>query len=210
MYQKIGSNVLVTGANRGIGLGLVKELSKLEEVQHIFACFYNQVKIEELKTFQEQCPKVYIIELDVTNDESIQKALSEIRNILGENSSLNLLINNAAILEQGGVTVQEPNRENFLRHLNTNSLGPVMVNAAFLTLLRNATSLNQPAKIVNISSLNGSIEKGSGTPFISAEGSFKNIVYGMSKCALNHYTKALAQEEPSIISIAICPGWDHL
>jgi hypothetical protein len=74
-------------------------------------------------------------------------------------------------------------------------LGPVMVNAvclnfhkkqndflkAFLTLLRNATSLNQPAKIVNISSLNGSIEEGSGTPFISAEGSFKNIVYGMSK-----------------------------
>ena len=46
MYQKIGSNVLVTGANRGIGLGLVKELSKLEEVQHIFACFYNQVKVE--------------------------------------------------------------------------------------------------------------------------------------------------------------------
>ena len=57
---------------------------------------------------------------------------------------------------------------------------------AFLTLLRNATSLNQPAKIVNISSLNGSIEKGSGTPFISAEGSFQNIVYGMSKVREGH------------------------
>lgn len=111
MANLLGPNILITGTNRGIGLGLVKELAKREGVHRIFAGYYSKIsytvnlyrvkiKFEELKEFEEQCSKVHAIELDVDCDESIKSAFDEVYESLGENSGLNLLVNDAAILEK--------------------------------------------------------------------------------------------------------------
>ncbi len=73
----------------------------------------------------------------------------------------------------------------------------------FLPLLKSASAAGKPARILNISSTLGSTEL---VPAYKANPAL-NIVYGMSKAAVNHYTKALADLEKSVVTVAMCPGW---
>uniref|UniRef100_A0A915DTY8 Uncharacterized protein n=1 Tax=Ditylenchus dipsaci TaxID=166011 RepID=A0A915DTY8_9BILA len=208
--QFIGRTAFVTGAGRGIGLGLVKELAKDTSFQHIFAGYYEPHGDQQLLKLQKEHSNIKLVSLDVTNDQSIQKAVKYVETILGENDkpALNLLINVAAILVLGTSKVcsQEPDRKLFLDHFNTNTLGSVMITASVLPLLRRAASKGCLPKVVNISSTAGSTSK-CYPLYNTAKGMLKNFPYGMSKAALNHYTKALAMDEPDIVAVAMCPGW---
>ncbi|KAI1693027.1 short chain dehydrogenase domain-containing protein [Ditylenchus destructor] len=206
----IDNTVFITGANRGIGLGLVRELAKYSEITLIFAAYYEPDGTEELDVVCEKHPSIRKVPIDTTDDKSIKSAAELVEETLGGESSakLNLLINVAAILvlDDPGITPQEPDREIYLRHFNVNTMGAIMTTAAFLPMLRRAAASNQPARVINISSTAGSTEKCH--PFYNtAEGMVKNFPYGISKAALTHYTKALSIDEPEIVAVAICPGW---
>uniref|UniRef100_A0A915D2J7 C-factor n=1 Tax=Ditylenchus dipsaci TaxID=166011 RepID=A0A915D2J7_9BILA len=196
------SNILITGANRGIGLGLVVEFAKCPDIQHIFACCRQPKQALELEQLQKSHSSIQILELDVSNDKSIADACKQVTKTV---PYLNLLINNAGICDQvEGVQVHKPDRDLFLRHFNVNTVGPVMVNGTFLPLLRNCLKVtSHPAIVINVSSEDGSISLCQGSyPLFS-----NNAAYGMSKAALNHYSKALAFDEKEVIWIALDPGW---
>ncbi|KAI1702703.1 short chain dehydrogenase domain-containing protein [Ditylenchus destructor] len=216
--SKLGPNIFITGANRGIGLGLVKEFAKQSDVQNIFAGCRDPSKAKELSDLQKVHPSIKIIQIDVQNDSTIKSAVTEVERILGPNTGLNILINNAAIFgKQSGQKLSDPDRKTWLEHFDVNTVGTAIVTAAFLPLLRKMSSTDSPSKIVNISSelastgllpsfgqvLYGLPEDVRGTKAIG----YGNIVYGMSKAALNHYTRALACDEPTLIAISACPGW---
>ncbi|KAI1700068.1 short chain dehydrogenase domain-containing protein [Ditylenchus destructor] len=211
-------NVFITGANRGIGLGLVKEFAKQSDVQNIFAGCRDPNKAKELSDLQAAHPSIKIIQIDVQNDSTIKSAVTEVERILGPNSGLNVLINNAAILEKNsGQKLAEPDRKVWLQHFDVNTVSVAIVTAAFLPLLRKASAGDSPSKVVNISSTLGSTKLFPSFPKLfglpdnirgtKALAQHENIVYGMSKAALNHYTRALACDEPTLIAIAVCPGW---
>ncbi|KAH7698804.1 Protein C30G12.2, partial [Aphelenchoides avenae] len=174
----VGANVLLTGANRGIGLGLVHVLVKAPGVKRIFAGCRKPEQAKELKQLQKSSPALEIIQLDVSDDASIKKAFEHVSQAVG-NEGLNLLINNSGILESSGTAIDNADRATYLRHFDVNAVSVAVVTSIFLPLLRKAASAGGPARIANISSTLGSVQLTENClPLPSGE---RNVVYGMSK-----------------------------
>ncbi|KYO37009.1 C-signal isoform X1 [Alligator mississippiensis] len=201
-------NVLVTGANRGLGLELVKQfLEKSNPPERVFAACRNPEGAQELKYLASKHPNLVIILLDVTNLASIEAAVARVEENL-KGSGLNLLINNAAILRL--TTLESETRENMSAVYTTNVTGPLLVSQAFLPLLKKAAQQSTQkglscsrAAIVNMSSEAGSIKN----LLIWDFGHF--ISYRCSKAALNMLTKcqSLCYAEQGILTITFHPGW---
>ncbi|GMS99367.1 hypothetical protein PENTCL1PPCAC_21542 [Pristionchus entomophagus] len=197
------SSVLITGANRGIGLGFVHHFLSLPDVKHVFAATREPETAEDLQKISDS--RLHIIKMDVRSDESIVAAEKEVSSILGA-AGLNLLINNAGVTTVYDIDAA-PCRESILSVLDANVAGPIVVAQVFLPLLRAASSaLNSlpvsisRAAIVNISSGRGSIQDNT---------SGGKIVYRTSKTALNSLTKTLSfhTTKDGILTVAILPGY---
>jgi NAD(P)-dependent dehydrogenase (short-subunit alcohol dehydrogenase family) len=128
--------------------------------------------------------------LDINDELSIDAAVSILSK---QNKKLDVLINNAAVLFQHDDSILN-NSEILYNTLNTNSLGALRVCKAFLPFLK------KPARIINVSSMGGSMTDATGgwAP-----------AYCVSKTLLNAITRQLAYELKSRkISVnAVCPGW---
>ncbi|KAM6118195.1 C-signal-like [Pterocles gutturalis] len=202
-------SVLVTGANRGIGLGLVQHLLGLPNPpKRVFAACRDPKgqRAQELQNLASKHPNLVIIQLEVTDPASIKAAAARVREHLG-GSGLNLLINNAGKLMNK--TLETETVEDMTQTYRTNTVGPLLLGQAFLPLLKKAAQ-DSPgsalscsrAAIINISSSAGSIEQ------VLLWG--HNIVsYRCSKAALNMLTKcqSLRYREHGILCAALHPGW---
>lgn len=204
------SVALVTGANQGIGLQIAKDL-----VAHGFTVLVGSRNLERGETAASEVgPDARAIQLDVTDQASIDAAALRIRNELGR---LDVLVNNAAISNTGklpGQSVEEYSKStrpsnvslNEVRAVwETNVFGVLAVTQAMLPLLREAPA----ARIVNVSSGVGSLTQNADPAF-----KWRSIfgpVYPASKTALNAITLAMAIElEPAGIKVnAACPGFTN-
>lgn len=180
---------LVTGCNRGIGLGLVNQLLQKGH-QVIGSCRWLKGARELWELESEYKDRLKIIELDVTDESQIFEALQQ----LPPNTIIDVLINNAGVLAEYGeglISLTVDVMENCFR---VNTIGPMLVTRQCLPYLRKA----KQAKIFNISSRVGSIADNS---------SGHAYAYRASKAALNMITKNLALEFPDWIVVALHPGW---
>lgn len=193
--------VLVTGANKGIGLETARQL-----LQKGFFVFIGSRKVENglvalEKLKAEGLTNVEIIQLDVTDPDSVFKA----RQAIGKRTNvLDALINNAGI--NGGsapYTALEAEPEEFQSAFDTNVLGATRVTKAFIDLLRNSSA----PRIVNVSTSVGSLALQSDVNW-PAYHYAKYGVYAVSKAALNMYTIQLAYElrDTNFKVNAVCPG----
>ncbi|KAH7697637.1 Protein C30G12.2, partial [Aphelenchoides avenae] len=174
----IGSNVLVTGSNRGIGLGFVQVLVKAPGVKRVFAACRNPEQAKDLQELQKKFPGLELIKLDVQSDASIKQAFEHISKAV-DDEGLNLLMNNSAILGKKGAAVEDVDRAVFLRHFDVNTVSVAVLNATFLPLLRKAAASGGLARIVNISSDLASVQTTTNcVPLPSGE---LNVIYGMTK-----------------------------
>ena len=115
-------------------------------------------------------------------------------NSSGKIERLDVLVNNAGILEDGDSSVLSLSAEIAKVTFETNTLGPLRVTQAFLPLLRKSAA----PRIVNTSSGAGQLSDGlqSWAP-----------AYSMSKTALNALTEQFAAALPEFAVNAVCPGW---
>ena len=129
-------NIVITGANRGIGLELCHQYSANH---HVFAlCRKASAKLKTI-------PNLKIIEgVDVKNSDAINKAVSECPD------HLDLLINNAGILSRVGLDTF--NESIVFDQFNVNAMGPLRVTHSFLSRLKKGS------KVAFITSRMGSIE----------------------------------------------------
>ena len=182
-------NIFITGGNRGIGKGLVKEFSKDHNV--IFSA-RNTEKAQLIIDTLGGKNIDYVI-MDVGDSESVQKG---IKNLKSKISSVDVLINNAGILIPGlkhKIDAIDTDDDSIMETFNINTVGALRVCKA-------VTPLMPPkSRIINISSGMGQME-GMGTG---------SLAYRLSKSALNAMTIVLSQElmGKSIKVNAICPGW---
>jgi len=177
-------NVVITGANRGIGLELVKQFN--DKDYNVFGSSRNPLASTEL---QEEIGLDKIIPLDMSDTNSIETFCKQIQNLT--NSKIDILINNAAVRgEKGNPGIPDPNviRETF----NINAIGPVM-------LIKYLADSLHGTKIINITSGMGSISR-------TTSG---DLSYRMSKAALNMAGRNLHIEmkEHNTIIVQIHPGW---
>jgi len=183
--QKIA---LVTGANKGIGFEIVRQLLQ-RDFQVVLAARNHDAGRQAIAKLSGN---VRFLPLDVSDDLSIQKAANE----FGANHDrLNVLVNNAGIYPDEGFTILTITREQLVATFQTNIFGAVRVVQEFLPYLRKADS----ARVINVSSGYGEIGG------LSAD----VPSYCLSKLALNGATLMLHQKlQPEGISInSMCPGW---
>lgn len=184
---------LVTGANRGIGLAVVKVL--LAQGDKVFATCRKPGAAEELTVLQKDHPgNLNVVELDADSDPSVKAAAAKVAEKTGQ---LDVLVNMAGImLRPHDAKLEDLDFQQIRDTFETNVLGPLRVAKFFLPLLRKS----QKARIVNITSGIGSIS-GTDNPHFYA--------YGASKSALNKVSRTLALElkKDDITVVALDPGW---
>lgn len=182
---------IVTGANRGIGLEVVRQLAQAGATVILGSRDLQSGKTAAARLAEEG---VHAIphQLDVTDLESIARLSTTIDHEFGR---LDILINNAGILYDTWQQASTANLETVQEAFSTNTLGPWRMCKAFVPWLRRSPH----GRIVNVSSGAGSLSSmGSGTP-----------AYNVSKAALNAFTRTIAAELKSsgILVNAVCPGW---
>ena len=187
------TTALITGANRGIGLSLVRAL--VDRGLFIFAGARRPDDAQDLQRLMGDHPdRLQIVQLDVTSDDSVRSAADAVR----ENGSrLDVLVNNAGVLlEDPGTAFADLDVHLFAPTFTVNVIGTARVTQTMLPLLLASES----PRIVNISSGAGSIGDMMDERY---------YCYGPSKAALNHLTVSLAHELRSrkVIVVAMSPGW---
>lgn len=191
---------LVTGANKGIGLEVAKQLA-----QQGFFVFLGSRNLASgqaavLALQADGLASLEAIQLDVTNPNSIKAA----RAAIGEKTPvLDVLVNNAGI--SGGLpqSAQHATLAQYRDVFETNVFGVAGVTQAFLDLLHKSP---QP-RIVNVSTAMASLALSA--DFENDSFAFRVPVYQASKAALNMYTINLAHElrdTPFKVN-AVCPGY---
>ncbi|KAM8799388.1 C-signal-like [Eudromia elegans] len=203
-------SALVTGANRGIGLGLVKHLLQMPNPpERVFAACRDPKgeRAQELQRLASKHPSLVIIPLEVTDPASIQPAATKVTEYL-KGSGLNLLINNAGIAKL--TLLDNETSQDMSEMYATNTIGPLLVSQAFLPLLKKAAqgspsselSCNRAA-IINMSSIAGSTAEMYLWDFVQC------TAYRCSKAALNMLTKcqSLGYRQHGILCAALHPGW---
>ena len=183
---------LVTGANKGIGLEIVRQLAKAGF--RVFLTARDRQRGEEAsKTLQQDGMSVEFLQLDVADETSIDKLAKELPSQIDH---LDVLVNNAGIyLDASNASVLEVEPTLILQTLQTNTLGPLRLTQKLVPLLAQSNA----GKVINVSSGGGQL----------TDMSDWAPAYSLSKTALNAVTgmMAAALRDKHIAVNSICPGW---
>ncbi len=184
---------VVTGADRGVGLALVREF--VERGFHVFAGQYMPHQ-GQLEALQVQFPnQIEVVQLNVADDASVQAAA---KYVMSKTDKLDMLVNNAAILGKidDSILDEEMDFDQILQVINVTGLGALRVTHALIKPI-----LNSEHKLVaNISSEAGSIGQCYRTGWYG---------YAMAKAALNMHavtTHNCIQEQGGQV-MNFHPGW---
>jgi NAD(P)-dependent dehydrogenase (short-subunit alcohol dehydrogenase family) len=177
---------VVTGANRGIGLEFVKQLTARGE--EVDATARHPDEAPDLQAVAHLGVRLRIYRLDVAEDASVDAFAEQLAP-----GPVDVLINNAGVSGAKGGELIDP--ADVLRVLNVNAVGTLRVVRALLPRLREGKG----KKIVNLTSVLGSISDATGGRY----------AYRSSKAAVNMVTKLLAEDlrGEGFRTVALHPGW---
>ncbi len=184
---------LITGANKGIGLEIARQLGKLGV--HVVVGARDPKKGEEAAAqLAREGLKATPVRLDVTVPDTITPALALIEKHLGR---LDILVNNAGVFLDRGVKPGELSPAVLRETLETNVVGVLALTRAALPMLRKSDA----PRVVNVSSQLGSLSG------VSKSGGMAAAAYQTSKAALNMLTISLAHDLKGFKVNSCCPGW---
>jgi NAD(P)-dependent dehydrogenase (short-subunit alcohol dehydrogenase family) len=184
------SSVLITGANRGLGLEFAGEYAA--DGWQVFAACRNPPKAEQLKDLAQKAgDRVSVLAMDVTDRESVRSVAMQLKN-----TSIDVLINNAGIGGPRGQATGNVDYEAWAHVFNVNTIGPMRVFEAFIDQL----ARSERKLVVTITSGMGSIADNT---------SGGSIPYRSSKAAVNMVmrTAAIDLAPRHITCVLLSPGW---
>jgi len=184
---------VVTGANRGIGLEICRQLAQHGGIRVVLASRDEKKGKAAADKLRSEGLEVDNHKLDVTSDNSIKTLAGWMADTY---KRCDVLVNNAGILaDPRGSRVLDSNVETWRDTLETNLFGPLRLVQSLAPLMK----LNSYGRIVNVASGQGQLsDMGAGTP-----------AYRVSKTALNALTRTLAAElkGSGVLVNSMCPGW---
>jgi NAD(P)-dependent dehydrogenase (short-subunit alcohol dehydrogenase family) len=186
--------VCLTGANRGLGLEFCRQLlERTDEGLQVFAAVRNPDAAVELnQLMRHSSGRLHVLALDVSLASSVATFARKVEELL-KGERLNLLINNAGVFEDDGGIGDSFSPDALVKSFDVNAIGPMRVISSLIDQLERAD-----AKIVNVSSLMGSLSDNSSGGYYA---------YRASKAALNMCIRSLAIDRPDFISVVVHPGW---
>ena len=190
---------LVTGANRGIGFEIARQLAG-KGLTVIIGARNEQKGVNAQKKLAKEGLDVHFTSLDVTNITSIIAAVGRIDESF---TRLDVLVNNAGIMIDAETDVLELSITSLQNTLETNAFGPLLLSQGCIPIMKR----HRYGRIVNISSTLGSL-----TDIVNPESNHAELqspAYRLSKTMLNGITALLAKElrGENILVNAVCPGW---
>jgi NAD(P)-dependent dehydrogenase (short-subunit alcohol dehydrogenase family) len=190
---------LVTGANKGIGLEIARQLAEAD-IAVVLGARDRRRGRDAADALAETGLVVEAIEIDLNDQTSIASAAEQ---IAARHGRLDILVNNAGIVDAEDGPPSSATTQAARRLMETNFLGTLAVTQAMLPLLRRSTA----GRIVNLSTTLGSlaINGDPGSPYYEA----RLIGYNASKAALNMLTVQLAAElkDTPIVVNSVAPGY---
>jgi len=183
-HEKEGKTVLITGANRGLGLEFARQYAA--DGWKVIGTARKPAEAADLKALM-----VRVLQLDVADADSVTKLAAAL-----EDQPVDLLINNAGIMDRDSSSIENIDFDSVERVLEVNTIGPMRVTQALLGNLRSGSS----KQIVHITSGLGSIENNTRGGFLG---------YRESKAALNMFNRSLAAElgDEGFTCVVMSPGW---
>lgn len=182
------STVLITGANRGLGLEFVRQY--LAKGWHVLAACRSPQTASDLVELSAN-GDLKLLKLDVTSEQDINQLGQQL-----QGQAIDHLILNAGVLGEDCATLGEMTQAKWLEVLNINTVAPALL----IQVLRNNVAASEHKTIVGISSRVGSIgDNGSGNMYS----------YRTSKAALNQILVSAARNlaEQGVKTLAVHPGW---
>ncbi len=186
--QRLG---LVTGANRGIGFEICRQLAG-RGIRVLLTARDERRGRQAATRLTRDGLDVQFRQLDVTDEDSVRRLVGVVE---AEFGGIDILVNNAGVYPDEGVPGLTIDLDTVRRTLEVNAYGPLRLCQALVPLMRR----RRYGRIVNVSSGAGSLtEMGGGT-----------LAYRVSKVSLNAITRILADEVrgSGILINAMCPGW---
>ncbi|MGF1686250.1 SDR family oxidoreductase [Photobacterium japonica] len=186
-------HVLITGANRGIGLALTQRY--LKSGWHVLACCRDINNADALTQLQALYSHLSLIELEVTDYAAVDALSHSLAH-----QPLNLLINNAGAYGPTNTSFGDTDVAAWRAVLEVNTIAPLKLVEAFYPQLKSASQPGQPSVVACLSSKVGSMSE-------NTRGG--GYIYRSSKAALNSVVKSLSNDfQPDgIIAVALHPGW---
>ena len=181
--------ILLTGANRGLGLELARQYAK--DNWRVIACCRDPENAPELNQLATDMPQLTVHTLDVQNPGHLQSLTDELKQ-----QPIDLLLNNAGIYGQDDATFGNTNIDRWLNTFHINTIAPMKIMEAFV----DNVAASELRIIASMSSKMGSI---------ADNGSGGSYVYRSSKAALNMVmaSAAIDLQPRGITSVILHPGW---
>ena len=183
------ATILITGANRGIGLELTRQFA--DDGWAVLACCRNPADASDLQQLCERYPSIETLTLDVTDYAQMQSLAAQL-----QDRPIDILLSNAGIYGPRGANFGDVDAAAWREVLEVNTIAPLMLAQAFVEQV----AASRQKLIAVISSKMGSIaDNGSGGSYI----------YRTSKTAVNQVVKSLANDlaGQGISAISLHPGW---
>ncbi|KZL82743.1 aflatoxin biosynthesis ketoreductase nor-1 [Colletotrichum incanum] len=194
---------VITGTNKGIGLGLVKALLARPSTT-IIASVRKDAAAASLKSGAADVTKgdkseLHVMLLDLSTAPSptaVREAFTAAT--AGTIDRIDILISNAAS-PFPMLPISTTPAEDFRKAFEINTIAPLMIFQGLWPLMDKPRSATEtPAKFIGITSSVASIETQEPVP---------GGAYGPSKAALNHITKSLHSQHKNLVAVALHPGW---
>jgi len=199
MPQAEKRTALVTGANKGIGFEIARQLAE-QKITVLMGARDEASGQQASARLAEEGLDVHPIFIDVTQSASIHSAVGRIQDKFRR---LDVLVNNAGIMVDPQTGILELSPAVLQNTLETNAFGPLLLSQACVPLMQ----ANGYGRIVNMASTLGSL-----TDIVhpdSPYGEVQAAAYRLSKTLLNGITAMLAKElrGTNILVNSACPGW---
>lgn len=183
------NTLLITGANRGIGLEMVKQYAT--DGWRVFACCRCPEQADALQSLKQTHPLIHICPLDVREPDAIRQLAQQL-----SHEPIDLLVNNAGVWGSAVQGFGETDPVAWLEAFKVNAIAPQLLAESFVDHI----AQSQLKRMANVSSEMGSIT-------LNTFGGF--AMYRSTKAALNAVTRSLAIDlkAKQITVIALHPGW---
>jgi NAD(P)-dependent dehydrogenase (short-subunit alcohol dehydrogenase family) len=189
---------VITGANRGLGLEFVTQLSQ-EPSNKIIAASRSPSpeKVKDLESLKSKNKNIYILECDTSSLKSIASFASEVTSLLGHQGKIDYLLNNAGINSVPNQRSLSLTSEGLQEQITVNVLGPAKTVEAL------QAHLHEGSVVMNMTSGLGSLT------YSKSKSANSATAYSISKAGLNMLTvhQSIDLEHKGVIVICMDPGW---